>query len=387
MKRLILLADDSPTIQRLVTQMFAGGEFDVVAVSNGDAAVRKFEEIRPDVVLADIYMPGKNGYEVCAAVKKHPELGDTPVVLLAGAFDAYDEETATQVGAATHITKPFEPQALLSLVGSLAPKEGRSRPAPAPASVPPPAVAPPPPPAAIAVAAAASVEFASAPLTLEVTAPPGSLSLEGTPAAPLSLESSAAPAAPLSLESDLEPAVRLPLESSAAQSTPLSLESSAAQVAPSAPLTLESTLEPASIVREEEKPTPVEEPAFIPVEGEKPLQLESALTSAPVPAPAIEAPPIEPPPAPVKSAAVETPAPLKPAAVDSSAPPADNDLLGLQELFKPSSSSATVSDAEIERIAQLVIQKLSTQVIENVAWDVVPDITTKVLKEELKRKS
>ena len=164
----------------------------------------------------------------------------------------------------------------------------------------------------------------------------------------------------------------------------MSLESTAAQAAP---LSLESTLEPAAIVREEEKPTPVEEPAFIPVEGEKPLQLESALTSAPVPAPAIEAPPIEPPPAPVKSAAVETPAPPKPAAVDSPAPPADSDLLGLQELFKPSPSSATVSDAEIERIAQLVIQKLSTQVIENVAWDVVPDITTKVLKEELKRKS
>ena len=382
MKRLILLADDSPTIQRLVTQMFAGGEFDVVAVSNGDAAVRKFEEIRPDIILADIYMPGKNGYEVCAAVKKHPELGDTPVVLLAGAFDAYDEETATQVGAATHITKPFEPQALLSLVGSLAPKEGRSRPATAPASAPPPAVARPTPPAAIAVAAAASVEFAPAPLTLEVTAPPASF--EGTLAASLSLESSAAPAAPLSLESSAAPAAPLSLESDLEPAVPLTLESS---VAPSTPLSLESALEPAAIVREEEKPTPVEEPAFIPVEGEKPLQLESALTSDPVPAPAIEAPPIEPLPAPVKSAAVETPAPPKPAAVDSPAPPADSDLLGLQELFKPSPSSATVSDAEIERIAQLVIQKLSTQVIENVAWDVVPDITTKVLKEELKRKS
>ena len=384
MKRLILLADDSPTIQRLVTQIFAGGEFDIVAVSNGDAAVRKFEEVHPDIVLADIYMPGKNGYEVCAAVKKHPELGDTPVVLLAGAFDAYDEETATQVGAATHITKPFEPQALLSLVGSLAPKEGRSRPAPAPASAPPPAVARPTPPAAIAVAAVASVEFAPAPLTLEVTAPPASLSLEGTLAAPLSLESSAAPAAPLSLESSAAPAAPLSLESDLEPAVPLTLESSVAQ---STPLSLESALEPAGIIREEEKPTPVEEPAFIPVEGEKPLQLESALTSDPVPAPAIEAPPIEPPPAPVKSAAVETPAPPKPAAVDSPAPPADSDLLGLQELFKPSPSSATVSDAEIERIAQLVIQKLSTQVIENVAWDVVPDITTKVLKEELKRKS
>src|SRR5688572_25416157 len=80
-------------------------------------------------------MPGKNGYEVCAAVKKHSELGDTPVVLLAGAFDAFDDETANQVGAAAHITKPFEPQALLSLVSSLAPKSAaRSRPAAASAA-------------------------------------------------------------------------------------------------------------------------------------------------------------------------------------------------------------------------------------------------------------
>lgn len=134
MKRVILLADDSPTIQRLVSQTFAGAEFDVVCVSNGDAAVKRFEELRPDLVLADIYMPGKNGYEVCALVKKHPVLGGTPVVLLAGAFDAYDEETASQVGAATHITKPFEPQALVNLVVSLLPKGStRSRAPVAPA--------------------------------------------------------------------------------------------------------------------------------------------------------------------------------------------------------------------------------------------------------------
>ena len=134
MKRVILLADDSPTIQRLVSQTFAGGEYDVICVSNGDAAVKRFEELRPDLVLADIYMPGKNGYEVCALVKKHPVLGGTPVVLLAGAFDAYDDETASQVGAATHITKPFEPQALVNLVVSLLPKGStRSRAPVAPA--------------------------------------------------------------------------------------------------------------------------------------------------------------------------------------------------------------------------------------------------------------
>jgi CheY-like chemotaxis protein len=313
-KRLILLADDSPTIQRLVTQMFTGGEFDVLAVSNGDAAVRKFEELHPDLILADIYMPGKNGYEVCAAVKKHPELGDTPVVLLAGAFDAFDEETASQVGAAAHITKPFEPNALVSLVASLASKEGRPRTVAAPGPAPAPAREPAPiaqvaPVAAITASAAAPSTVPAAPLTLEV--------------APLALE-----VAKLTLET--------------------------------------ATTAPAAVVSEQPKASSVdaeEVPVAAPV-----------LVSAP--APTIKEPPKD-----------ESPEAIKPVTAESRATPADSsDLLGLQDLFKPQ-PPASVSDAEIERIAQLVIQKLSTQVIENVAWDVVPDITTKVLKEELKRRS
>src|SRR5688572_33459623 len=95
-------------------------------------------------------MPGKNGYEVCAYVRKHPELGETPVVLLAGAFDAYDEVTAGQAGASGHITKPFEPQALVNLVVSLIPKESSTRPEPAAmradTAAEPPQFAPEPPP-------------------------------------------------------------------------------------------------------------------------------------------------------------------------------------------------------------------------------------------------
>jgi CheY-like chemotaxis protein len=119
MRRKILLADDSPTIQRLVTQTFADGNFEIISVSNGDAAIRKFDEILPSVVLADIYMPGKNGFEVCAYVKNHPSHGSTPVILLVGAFDAYDEENGKQVGAVASITKPFEPHALVELVQSV----------------------------------------------------------------------------------------------------------------------------------------------------------------------------------------------------------------------------------------------------------------------------
>ena len=86
MKRTILLADDSPTIRRLVTQTFAGGNFQIVEVSNGEAAIKQLEELnpQPSIVLADIYMPGKNGYEVCAYVRNHKRFRETPVVLLVG---------------------------------------------------------------------------------------------------------------------------------------------------------------------------------------------------------------------------------------------------------------------------------------------------------------
>src|SRR3954471_12230281 len=127
MRQTILLADDSPTIQRLVNQTFADTRFDIVTVNNGDAAIRKFDEIEPDVVLADIYMPGKNGYEVCAHVRTHATLSGTPVILLVGAFDAFDEAIANRAGAAAHITKPFEPRALVELVTSKAPTSGKSR--------------------------------------------------------------------------------------------------------------------------------------------------------------------------------------------------------------------------------------------------------------------
>src|SRR3989304_4105904 len=123
MRRTILLADDSPTIRRLVTQTFADANFQIVEVSNGDAAIKALEDLSPSVILADIYMPGKNGYEVCAYVRNHPKLYATPVVLLVGAFDAFDEDTARQAGATANITSPFEAGAWIELVTSLLPAE------------------------------------------------------------------------------------------------------------------------------------------------------------------------------------------------------------------------------------------------------------------------
>jgi len=119
MKRAILLADDSSTIHRLVERTFDGSEFSVVCVSNGEAAIRKLDEVQPAAVLADIYMPGKNGYEVCEFVRKHDGGSTTPVVLLVGAFEVFDEAEAERVGADGKITKPFEPKQLAELISGL----------------------------------------------------------------------------------------------------------------------------------------------------------------------------------------------------------------------------------------------------------------------------
>ncbi len=104
----ILLADDSITVQKIVKLSFSDEDVEVIAVGNGELAVQQFQEIRPDLVMADVFMPGRDGYEVCQYVKTHPELKHTPVILLVHAFEPFDSDRALSVGADRHLTKPFE---------------------------------------------------------------------------------------------------------------------------------------------------------------------------------------------------------------------------------------------------------------------------------------
>ena len=112
MAKTLLLADDSVTIQKVVGISFASEDVDLVTVDNGDDAVSRAKEIRPDAILADVVMPGMNGYEVCEAIKADPALAHVPVLLLTGTFEAFDEERAQRCGAAGHVAKPFEAQVL-----------------------------------------------------------------------------------------------------------------------------------------------------------------------------------------------------------------------------------------------------------------------------------
>jgi CheY-like chemotaxis protein len=121
----ILVADDNSNIQKMVTLAFKGEGIDVVTVGNGEAAVKKTIEIVPDLVLADIFMPVRSGYEVCDFLKQDRRFSHIPVVLLAGAFDPFDEREAQRVGADGVLKKPFvPPDPLIALVKELLAKNG-----------------------------------------------------------------------------------------------------------------------------------------------------------------------------------------------------------------------------------------------------------------------
>lgn len=130
----ILLADDSITIQKVVNLTFEDEGIDVVAVSNGDQAERKLGEVKPDLVLADIFMPGKNGYELCEVIKRDPQFSNVPVVLLVGAFEPFDLNEARRVGADDHLTKPFESRKLVETVRRLISIREQNRPPQPPAA-------------------------------------------------------------------------------------------------------------------------------------------------------------------------------------------------------------------------------------------------------------
>ncbi|HMC83656.1 MAG TPA: response regulator [Candidatus Polarisedimenticolia bacterium] len=119
MPKKILLADDSITIQKVVELTFSEGDYKVFSVGNGVQALKKAQEVRPDIALLDVIMPEANGYEVCEKLKRNPETSWIPVLLLTGTFEPFDRRRADAAGANGHLTKPFESQVLISKVEEL----------------------------------------------------------------------------------------------------------------------------------------------------------------------------------------------------------------------------------------------------------------------------
>lgn len=127
----VLIADDSLKVQKELTALLKGAGVEVVTVSNGEHAVRKLASVQPDLVLADIFMPVRTGYEVCDYIKASAEFGHVRVLLLASKMEPYDEKEAQRVRADGKIEKPFaDPAAVLATIQQHLEKAASRKPVP-----------------------------------------------------------------------------------------------------------------------------------------------------------------------------------------------------------------------------------------------------------------
>ena len=411
MKRRILLADDSVTIQKVIELTFMDEDYEVRAVSNGDEAVALLSEMSPDFVIADVHMPGANGYEVCRRAKQaRPGI---PVLLLVGTFEPFDEAQARSVGADSFLKKPFDSQELLQRVEELlAARSPMASPPTIPMPIvpmppmPPPAFAPEPPAPAEpefspAAQAAAPLDWVSAPewgaahpgldiAEVEPPAPAG-MSFMGTAAVPGEFA-----AEPMWGNFELEPAP--PAAAAPADAEPYDREPSFTlepepgyQVEAEPVFSLDEDA-PSFAVREDVFGAPSDlslddtpqdryipdapEAAAAPSAGfswneePEPIRFEEPEPVA-TPAAASWSQPLD-----------ETPAP------EPAYPPAAG-----QPAYEPSPAVApaasgnghgSLSDQDVDRIARRVVELLGDRTVRDVAWEVIPDMAEVIIRDRLR---
>lgn len=311
MSKKLLLADDSITIQKVIGITFAHQDFDLTIVDNGDVALQKAQADKPQLIMADVFMPGKNGYELCAAVKQDPNLQDVPVLLLTGTFEPFDEEKAISSGANGWISKPFESQTLVDKVEELI--------GGAPAAAPAQPAAPTPP-----VQPAAPVEPAA-----PVSAEPdnwGDVSFDETPATP-------APAS--------EPPV---------------FEDDSVFI-----------IDDGAIADETES-------ADVWADTGAPIELAEPDVMAVDPAPAAPEPPAAPvPPTPPVQPAAPTPPPVEPAAPAPPTPPAAPVAPAADPAAQVAGMSEADLQQVVERVAGAILEKVAWEVVPDLAENLIKD--------------
>ena len=115
----ILFADDSATMRTIMERTFAAEPYEVVCVASGEGAVAKAKEVRPSVIIVDAGMPGVSGYDVCKAVRADAAVSGTPVILMSGVSNLYDDVRGQEAGVTEHMKKPFDTGMLIEMVSDL----------------------------------------------------------------------------------------------------------------------------------------------------------------------------------------------------------------------------------------------------------------------------
>jgi DNA-binding response OmpR family regulator len=419
----LLLADDSVTIQRVIELTFATEAIRVVVAADGHIATTRLEDDRPDIVLADIGLPGVDGYQLAERIKRSDALRTVPVLLLTGAFEPVDEARARKTGCDGVLVKPFEPQRVVQLVKSLL---AGHRPAdlwptdmprvPARPAVPPRQVVaepgPMPPPSAVEEVFEIGLDDLDLAFSrLDPVAPPSRLDADTASDFQRDIqELRSAPALdeppPASMPKTVGPAVsHLPVE----EATPIVAEDldwdipapttviESVPVSPDFPseVPVQPPIEPPAARQPEPPPAPEPAPAVTP-------ELPVPVAPAPPAPPAVEPPPPAPPPTPpppptapppppvVEPAPVATPA--APPVVEP-APPAPPPSLSAafaallaaeqsQPVARPSAvPPSAISDAAVEDVVRRVVTRMTDEVVRKA----VMETAERLIREEIDR--
>ncbi|HXO19270.1 MAG TPA: response regulator [Thermoanaerobaculia bacterium] len=401
MSRRILLADDSVTIQKVIELTFMDEDFEVNAVSNGDEALAKLDSLQPDLVIADVHMPGANGYEVCRRAKERRP--GVPVLLLVGTFEPFDEAQSRAAGADSFLKKPFDSQELLQVVQQLLAHLDEGAAAAAPASAPAPAAAAPtaPPTPAAAAPAAPSAPPAAAPAEPAAVPPPPSLQSHQSQEIHESHAAAAEhpePAEPAwsSFEIEAEPEAH---PEPMAPAAPAAHAAPAAAEAPGA-----TTIRAAGFDWAAPEASGVPQPPPITAYGRvdeqvfemEPLPAELALDDSlleDIPAlPAEASEPFSPPAAWQSAAAAplagepqrEAASPTPPAATEPPSARSEPSASAPAAAAPSAALAGSLSDGDVERIARKVVELLGERVVRDVAWEVIPDMAEVVIKDRLR---
>lgn len=116
----VLLADDSPHAQRIGARILAGEGFEVEIASDGREVYPALDSFSPDVVIVDVFLPTRSGFEICHWIKTHPRHNATRVVMTAGLLEPFDESLALDAGCDAIIKKPFEASEMVQTIRPLA---------------------------------------------------------------------------------------------------------------------------------------------------------------------------------------------------------------------------------------------------------------------------
>lgn len=112
----ILVVDDSATDRRVIASALEG--YTVLEAANGDEAIERVRQDKPHLIILDVVMPGKNGFQVCRELRKMPEVKDVPIVMLTTKKQPTDRDWGLKQGATEYLTKPFTDEELLKVVGA-----------------------------------------------------------------------------------------------------------------------------------------------------------------------------------------------------------------------------------------------------------------------------